>query len=148
MNTPLIQQIKIVEAITEAQGAAGQTAINGAAVDMTDFENVLVVVTFGTIAAGAVTSVKVQRDTASSMATAADIEGSGQTVADDDDGKTFYADITRPGERYVRVVVGRATQNATVRSAFYVLYGARKMPTTQGALILGETHRDRIEGTA
>ena len=43
-------------------------------------------------------------------------------IADDDDNKVFYLDIKRPQLRYGRLVVSRATQNATV-SAVAVLYG-------------------------
>ena len=148
MTDPLSQRVKITEAITEANGVAAATPINGAILDMSGFESVLIVVVFGAIVGTAVTSVKAQRDDAVAMGTAADILGTGQTVADTDDGKTFYIDIIRPAERYVRVVVGRGTANATVRAAFYIQYDAREHPVTQGATVVGERHIDAIEGTA
>lgn len=149
MTEPLSQRVKISEAITEAAGAAGITNINGAILDMSGFEAVLVVVTFGAIVAGAVTSIRAQRDTDPAGGTMADLQGSNQVIADTDDGKTFYIDLLRPAtKRYVRVVVNRATQNATVRSAFYIQYDPREKPTVQGALIAGERWVDPVEGTA
>src|SRR5262245_18724374 len=113
--------VKIVPAITLTAGAAGTTAINGAAIDMTGFGGVCFIVQFGAIVAGAVTSLKAQEDTASGMASAADIAGSNQTIADTDDDKIFYMDIHEPKKAFVRLVVSRATQAATC-SAVALLY--------------------------
>ena len=82
------------------------------------------------------------------MGAAADLEGTAQTIADDDDDETFYIDLYRPRERYVRVVVDRATQNAVVASAEYIQYGPRKKPITHGTGVSGETHASPAEGTA
>ena len=105
-------------------------------------------VTFGVITGSAVTSIKAQQDTASGMGTAADLEGTGQTIADDDDEKTFYIDLYKPEERYVRLVVPRATQNAVVSSAIYIQYGSSKAPVTHGTNVTGELHVSPDEGTA
>lgn len=138
---------KISQAITIADGAAGATAVTGATIDMSGFESVLVAVMFGPIVSGAVTSFKIQGGNASDMSDAADLLGTGQTIADTDDNKTFYADIIRPMYRYVRVVVSRATQNATC-AALYTQYGARKPPVTHGTGVTGELHQSPAAGTA
>ena len=138
---------KISSAVTIAAGAAGATNINGTILDMADFEGVLVIVQTGPIVAGAVTSIKMQQDSASGMGGAQDLLGSGQTIADTDDNKTFYIDFHRPQKRYVRLVVLRATQNATV-SATYQQYGFRKPPVTHGSGVSGETLLSSAEGTA
>lgn len=148
MDKHLTTRVKWSEAITEANGVAATTDINGAIIDMAGFEGVLMVVTFGTITATAVTSIKAQRDTDVAGGTMADIEGTAQTVADDDDGKTFMIDLLRPAERYVRVVVDRGTANAVVRAAYYLRYGAHEEPVSQGSLMNVELHKDRVEGTA
>ena len=146
---PITQAVKFVEAITEAAGVAGLTPINGAVVDMTDFEGIAFVVCFGTIAAGAVTSIKIQRDTAVAMGAAADLTASAQTVADTDDGKMFITDVYRPAEQFVRGVVNRGTGNATVRAAFYMLYGSRIKPVSgHGSTVVVERLTDPGEGTA
>src|SRR5262245_40084960 len=145
----LTQSARIVEAITEAGGVAGTADINGAIVDMAGFDAIAFLVVFGAIAGGAVTSIKMQRDDAANMASAADIADSGQTVAVADNGKTFISDLYFPGKRYVRGVVDRGTANATVRAAFYILYGARTPPAgAQGSTVVVEQLKDRGEGTA
>ena len=144
----LSKNVKISTAITPTAGVAGAAAINGSTLDMSGFEGVLVIVRFGAITSGAVTSIKMQQGAESNLSDAADLLGTGQTVADDDDDETFYIDLYRPVERYVRVVVSRATQNAVVASAEYVQYGAAKAPTSHGAGVSGETHVGVAEGTA
>lgn len=139
--------VKIVQAVTITAGAAGATAINGTAIDMSGYERCLFVVQFGAIVATAVTSIKVQQDTTSAMSSAADLAGTGQTVADTDDDKVFYIDIQKPREDFVRLVVSRATANATC-SAMAYLYGARQKPVTHGTGVAGESHYSPAEGAA
>ena len=135
-------------AITSANGVAATSDINGVTLDMQGFESVLMIVTFGVITGSAVTTIKAQQDSASGMGSAADLLGTSQTIADTDDEKTFYINLVKPQERYVRLVVPRATQNAVVASATYIQTGAKKAPTTHGTNVAGETHTSPIEGTA
>jgi len=139
--------VKIVQAITVTAGAAGTTAINGTAIDMAGYDGVIFVVQFGAIVAGAVTSIKVQQDTTSAFGAAADLAGTGQTVADTDDDKVFYVDVKAPREDFVRLVVSRGTANATVAAMAY-LYGARSRPTTHGTNVAGEFWERPAEGAA
>lgn len=144
----LSEMVKISSAITPTAGAAGTTDIEGTTLDMQGFEGVLMMVRMGAITSGAVTSIKAQQDSASTMATAADLEGTSQTIADDDGDQTFYIDLYRPTERYVRLHVDRGTQNAVVASAEYIQYGPRKAVTTHGSNVSGEAHAGPDEGTA
>ena len=144
----LSKAVKLSQAITPTAGAAGTSDINGATLDMQGFEGVLIEVTFGAITSGAVTSIKAQQGAASNLSDAADLEATAQTIADTDDEKTFYIDLVNPQERYVRLVVDRATQNAVVASATYIQYSADKLPTTHGANVSGELHIAPAEGTA
>ena len=144
----LSKEAKVTIGITPANGVAGTTDINGVTLDMQGFESVLMLVTFGVITGSAVTSIKAQQDTDSAMGTAQDLAGTAQTIADTDDEKTFYIEIVKPQERYVRLVVDRGTQNAVVASATYIQHRARKAPTTHGTNVSGETHISPAEGTA
>lgn len=144
----LSKNTKISQAITVTAGAAGTTDINGATLDMQDYEGVWMVVTFGAITANAVTSIKAQQGAQSDLSDAADLAGTAQTIADTDDEKTFYIDLYKPAERYVRLVVDRGTQNAVVASAEYIQYEPRKAPTSHGSNVSGETHVSPSEGTA
>ena len=147
----LTTETKISSAVTPTEGAAAATVLNGTILDMLGFEGVLILVRMGVITGTAVTSIKAQQGVASDMSDAADLAGTGQTIADDQDEKTFYIDLFRPAERYVRLVVGRGTANAVVSSAHYLQYGATgpdATPVTQGALVNGEQHVSPAEGTA
>ena len=148
MGRKLFEDVKITNAIAPADGVAGVSDINGAILDMSGFEGVLAIVTFGAITGNAVTSIKMQQDTAAAMGGAADLAGTAQTIADTDDEKTFYIDLHNPEERYVRLVVDRATQNAVVASAIYIQYGAKAKATTQGTNVSGESFSRVAEGTA
>jgi len=140
---------KISIAITHADGVAGSADIEGATLDMSGWEGVLMLVTFGVITSGAVTAITAQQGAASDLSDATNLLGTGQTIADDDDEQTFFIDLFRPEERYVRLHVDRATQNAVVASATYIQYGpTRKAPVTHGTNVSGETHVSPIEGTA
>lgn len=140
---------KISQCMTTTAGAAGTTDINGSAIDMSGWEGVLFIISFGAIVSGAVTSIKAQQDTASGMGSAADLLGTAQTIADTDDDKTFYIDIKNPRERYVRAVVDRGTQNATVGNITAIQYGPRTAPVAaHGTSVSGESFVGVAEGTA
>jgi len=139
---------KLTQAVTVTDGAAGSTNINGATLDMSGAEGVQMIVQFGVIVASGVQSIKAQQGDQSDGSDMSDLLGTGQTVADTDDEKTFYIDLYRPEKRFVRLVVLRATQNATL-SAIYQQYGAMKKPVTHEAtVIVGEQHSSPAEGTA
>lgn len=145
----LVKEVKVTQAITVTNGAAGTSAINGVTLDMANCEGVIMKVTFGAIVSGAVTSIKAQQGALSNMSDAADLQNTGMTIADTDDEKTFLISVHKPRERYVRLVVSRATQNATVASAEYWQYGCRTLPnTTHGSNVTVEAHVSPEEGTA
>lgn len=144
----LSKNSKVVQVITPTAGAAGTTAINGTVIDTQGFRGAIIIVTMGAIVADAVTSLKVQQGTNSTVTDAADIAGTSQAIADDADEKVFYVDVKNPTERYLRLVVSRATQNATVASAIAVLYDPSDAPTTHGTGVSGESFVSPAEGTA
>jgi hypothetical protein len=143
----LSDDVKVVQAITITAGAAGLTAINGTVIDTAGYDGVLFVVQFGAIVALAVTSIKAQQDVVVGMGAAADLAGTNQVVADTDDDKIFYIDIKRPLEQFVRLVVSRATANATLAAMAY-LYRSRSRPVAHGTGVAGEKFASPIEGTA
>ena len=134
----------------EAATAAGTTDIESAIVDMAGYEGVVFFTTFGTITSGAVTSIKVQQNTANSTSGMADLTGTGITVADDDDGQTFAIEVYRPREQYLQCVVDRGTQNAVVGEIYAIRYGAAVQPVTNTVAdtLTAEIHISPAEGTA
>ena len=136
MAKPLSKSAKLMTAVTPTEGAAAATDINGTIIDLAGFHGCLIAVHFGAIVSGAATSIKAQAGDDSGLSDAADVAGSSVTVADTDDDKVFYIDVHRPGKRYMRLVVLRATQNATV-AAMYLAYDARRKPVAQAAAVAG-----------
>jgi hypothetical protein len=130
--------------------AAGTTAVESDVVDVAGYEGVMFVIALGAIVSGAVTSAKAQQGAASDLSDAADLLGTSVTIADTDDNKLVYLDVNQPRERYVRCLVSRATQNATVDGITAILYGARVVPTTHDSATVagGEAHVAVAEGTA
>lgn len=111
--------------------AAATTDVTSSVLDTAGFEGAKLYTLLGAITTNAVTSVKVQQSDDDGVADAySDLEASGSVVADDDDNQIVVHDIFRPQKRYLKVVVDRGTQNAVVDGIFAVLYGAKKLPTT------------------
>lgn len=145
----LSKNCKITQCMTTTAGAAGATSINGSTIDMQGWESVMFIVTFGAIVSTAVTSIKAQQGMTSNLSDAADLLGTGQTIADTDDDKTYYIDVKDPRERYVRCVVSRATANATVGTIIAIQYGAKTVPVAaHGTAVAGESWVAPAEGTA
>lgn len=138
----------ISSAITPTAGAAGTSAITGTTIDSANAEGVLFVVRMGAIVSGAVTSLKVQHSDTTTSGDFVDVAGTSQTIGDTDDEEIFVVDIKKPAKRYVRLVVSRATQNATVASAEALVYGNRYAPVTQPSGTNVESFGAPASGTA
>jgi hypothetical protein len=141
------KNVKISTALDYASGTADR---NGATLDMAGWDGVLMIVKFVTIAAGAATSIKAQQGAVSNLSDAADLAGTGITVAADDDNQIFVLDIFQPAERYVRVVVDKDAANATAEDAIYIQYAGRTVPfdNNQTDAVTYELHVSPAEGTA
>lgn len=120
--------------VAVAPAAAGQTAVNGIAIDTRGCESIAFLVQFGAITAGAVTSIKLQQGSAADGSDAVDIPGSSVTVPDTASNKGVWsAEVHRPSKRYVRPVVVRGTQNAVVAGGFALLGRSGVQPAPAGA---------------
>ncbi len=144
----LIKRCKVTRLANAS--AAGTSDVTSSSIDMAGYDSVMFGVLFGAIVSGAVTSIKVRQDTVTGMGSAADLTGTSITVADTDDNKITLTEIFRPLERFLDVVVSKATQNSTVDGIFAIQFNASGLPTTQDATTtLGnELHLSPVEGTA
>lgn len=115
-----------------AAGAAGATAINSDIVDLLDASSATFLVQFGTLASGAVTSARVVHGNAADLSDAVDVPLLTQALADTADDSLVVLDMSAPTRRYARVIVSRATGNATVQSVTAVI-GVKTSPPAQGA---------------
>ena len=132
----LLPSVKITKVADRT--IAGTTAINGASVDMQNFEGVLI---FG------------KMDTANAANTVNAAQSSDNTNFDDlantkvtpgDNGDVFKLDIKNPTDRYVRLEVARGVSTA-VGEIYAIRYGPRKEPVANDD---AESHVSPDEGTA
>lgn len=128
--------------------AAGTTDLTGSSVDTKGYDHLTLMIGFGAITSGAVTSIKAQGSAAPDSGQA-DIAGTAQTVLDSDDNKVFVVEIDRPVTRYVNTFIDRGTQNAVVDFVMAILRKGRVQPVAQGATIGGvERFSSPAAGTA
>jgi len=128
--------------------ASGTADVNGTILDMAGLDWAMAIVPLGTIAAGSVCSIKWQEGDAADMSDAADLAGTGMTVAADDDGKLKISVLEKPLKRYCRLVIDKDASNAVAASITYLTGGASKMPVSHGANIAVESNISPIAGTA
>lgn len=131
--------------------AAGTSVQTSSAIDTQGYEGVKIYTSFGAITTGAVTSVEVQQSSDDAAADAyTDLLSTNIAVTDAQDNMVVVHDIYRPRERYLKLQINRATQNAVIDGVIAVLYGSRKKPTTDDSTtVVGrETHVSPAEGTA
>lgn len=112
---------------------------------MSGYETCMFLVHFGTITAGAATSIEVHTSTDDGSADAyTALLGSKVTVLDTADDTIVQVEVKKPLERYLLCVVNRATQNSVVGNIIAIQGGARHEPVSN----TGEVHLSPIEGTA
>lgn len=130
--------------------AAGTSDQTSSRVNMENHEVATFVVAFGTITAGAVTSIKVQQSSDDGSADDyTDLEGTAVTVADTGSNKIFIVEVIRPAKRDLKLVVDRGTQNAVIDGVWVIKTHPRVQPVTQGSTVGGsESHVSPAEGTA
>lgn len=129
--------------------SAGTSSVNSDIVDTAGYNGVRFIIGFGALTSSAVTSVKVQQNTANSGTGMADLEGTSISIADTDDNKIAVTEIIQPVERYVRMATTRGTANAVIDFLLVELIGPRDAPVTQDSTVVSaETFMSPAEGTA
>ena len=130
--------------------ASGTADRSGAALDMSGYQEVDMVVSLGAVEAGGTNSIKAQSDTTSAFGSPQDIAGTAQTIADDDDSQVFIIHIANPPERYVRVYVDKDTSHACAESVLYVQHKPDAKPQTNDVTdaVTTESHVWPAVGTA
>jgi hypothetical protein len=130
--------------------AAGTSEQTSSALDMAGFESVEFLVSFGTITAGAVTSIKIQQSDDDGVADAySDLLGSSLSIADTGSNKMLVYDLVKPMKRYIKILVERGTANAVIDGIVALQYGPRHMPVVHSTTVAGsELNISPAEGTA
>ncbi len=145
----LNDEIKITRVLNAV--AAGTSVQAGTGVDMSGFDGVLFIALVGTLTATQVTSLKAQQSEDNAAADDyTDIAGTlVGPFADGDSNKMLVLDVFRPGKRYVKPVVSRATANAVIDGVIAIQYTARTLPTAHAASVaFAEKWATPAEGTA
>jgi hypothetical protein len=130
--------------------AAGQTAQTSSKVDARDADGVCFLVAFGTITAGAVTSIKIQQsDDDGSTDGYSDLAGSSVSVPDTASNKIVPYVVKRPLKGDLKLVISRGTQNAVIDGVTAFKFNLRKVPATQPSTVaVSKTLVGPAEGTA
>lgn len=149
--------VRVVPILTYASGTADRVS---KVIDTAGYSGMCVVVHFGTIATSAVTDIYLQHSDAATdadtLSSGADVLGSSQTVAADDDNEAKYIDVKLPAKRYYQLAVNKDATNACAESAMCYLYNPSEKPVAhatgsgvgEGAdLAEGEFHLSPASGT-
>ena len=138
-NMQFIPNFRILEAVAHGNRAAGTSNLHGAKVDMQNDTCICALIEMGGITATAVTSIGWQTSDDDGV-TWTEAPDTDVTVAATDDDEYFVSEYHKPLSRWVRVTISRATANAALRSAQYILGGPRKSPThkTSGEVGAGD----------
>lgn len=140
----LSDKVKLIKVADHS--TANMTAVNSTGVDVSGYEGVLFITSFGTAAANNTVNLA-QSDDDGSADDYTDLTGT--SVASGTSDEDVWLDVHRPTKRYVRLEAARGT-STTLESVWAILYGARSQPvdnTTSGT-ITGESHNSPAEGTA
>lgn len=131
---------------------AGTSDQTSSALDMEDYDGVLILAAFGVVSANAVSVVKVQQSSDDAVADDyTDLTGTASTAltATTDNNKIVVIDIYRPQKRYLKVVFTRSTGNVVIDGIFAVRYHGKAQPAALHATVLSqEVFSYPAEGTA
>lgn len=139
----LSENVKITK-VSDAAGA-NTTDVTSAEVDMTGFEGVIFITSYGTAAANNL--MHVEQDTVTGMGSAADLAGGEVDLSGASD-EDQWIDLFRPTERFVRVVAQRGT-SSTLENIWAIQYKSRSLPLTNltSGTIYGKRLISPAEGT-
>ena len=119
--------------------AAGKVAKSSDIIDMQGYEGCLFIAGFGTIIENGTLDVQVLQDTDSAGGTMAAVAGTeAYTVTAADAALTQSAiavDIYKPQERYLKVTVTPAVQNAVILGVVAIRYKGKMGPDANGDLL-------------
>jgi len=126
--------------------SAATSDVTSASVDMTDYDSVIFLISYGTPAANNLIHAECSSDDGSSD-TFADLEGSEVDLSGASD-EDQWLEIHQPPERYVRCVAQRGT-SSTLENIWAIQFNAKSIPTdnlTSGT-IYGKSIVQPAEGT-
>lgn len=114
---------------------SGTSVVDGALVDMQDYEGVVGVCIANTITDGAA-GIKAQGGNLADGSDMADLAGTNTALQTTDDGHLAILDVYRPTFRYIRFVAVRGGSTGSVLDGLLTMqYGPRVLPTIQDVTV-------------
>lgn len=147
MIKSILKDCKIIT-VGDYASASADRKLPTAGLDCNGFTKLCIIIKWATIAAGAVTSVKLQHSDTTTDGDFADVATSAQTIADDYDNKITVIEALFLTKRYYRILIDKDAANNTAESAVALLHGVDKFPVTQPAEVAGELIINPTSGTA
>jgi hypothetical protein len=129
--------------------AAGTTAVNSTHVDMTGFDAVMFLADLAAVVDGCILSLQAQDGALANDSDQANITNAVTPTftAATSSNTAMILDVVEPQKQFVRVVLNRTTQNATVNSIWAVQYRTKVKPTVQPAASI-LTNATLVEATS
>ncbi len=121
---------KALASLNINQTAAGTTELEGAAIDMSGFDEVTFLAVLGSVSSGGTDVLKAQ-ESADGSTGWADITGATSGTQTDKSNKILAVSVYRPRKRYVRAVLTPAVANTVVGGVVAFQTQGRKEPVTQ-----------------
>jgi len=128
----MIDRVKALE-------AAAQTAItDGDILDLQGYDSVCAIAILGNVDNGSVPTLKAYCGDAAALGDGAykTTTATATATATSCDNKLLVLDVVKPGKRYVRFDMTRASGNAVVDGIVAIRYNARVVPLTQGSDVI------------
>jgi len=132
MLNSLLYDSKIDKVLVATAAGTGDT-LNGDILDLQDCDSVLGIAVLGDVDNTAVVTLKAFTGNEAALGDGAyeTVTATVTATATSADDKLLLLDIVKPGKRYCRFDLVRATANAVVDSIVGVRYNFRNIPTTQ-----------------
>lgn len=132
MILSLLKQAKFDKMLDDTAAGTDDT-INGDILDLQNCDSITGIVGLGDVANTAVVTLKAYTGDESDLSDGAYESVTATVTADatSADNKLLILDVIKPGKRYVRFDVVRATANAEIDAGVSIRYNYRAMPTTQ-----------------
>ena len=124
-----------VDKVLVATVAGTADTLNGDILDLANDDSVLLIAILGDVTTTAVLTLKAYCGDAPALGDGAYKTATATVTADatSADNKLLVLDVIKPGKRYVRADLVRATANAVIDGIIAIRYNARNIPTTQPA---------------
>jgi hypothetical protein len=134
MIQSLLKESKIDKVLVAAVAGTSDT-LTGDILDLQDCDSVMGIAILGDVTNGAVLTFKAYTGDNAALSDGAYEAVTATVTADASsaDNKLLILDIKKPGKRYCRFDLARATANAVVDGIIGIRYNFRQIPTTQPA---------------